>query len=31
MADEMLESEQGKIELLQRIGEIRGMLINLVF
>ncbi|GIO34996.1 MULTISPECIES: YaaR family protein [Paenibacillus] len=31
LADEMLESEQGKIELLQRIGEIRGMLINLVF
>lgn len=30
MADEMLESEQGKIELLQRIGEIRGMLINLM-
>lgn len=31
MADEMLETEQGKIELLQKIGEIRGMLINLVF
>ncbi|MNJ50868.1 hypothetical protein D3C77_461560 [compost metagenome] len=31
MADEMLETEQGKIELLQKIGEIRGMLINLCF
>ncbi|MNI94013.1 hypothetical protein D3C73_1520480 [compost metagenome] len=31
MADELLETEQGKIELLQRIGEIRGMLINLCF
>ncbi|MNH91680.1 hypothetical protein D3C87_765290 [compost metagenome] len=31
MADELLESEQGKIELLQKIGEIRGMLINLSF
>jgi uncharacterized protein YaaR (DUF327 family) len=31
LADDMLESEQGKIDLLQRIGEIRGMLINLVF
>ncbi len=31
MADELLETEQGKIELLQKIGEIRGMLINLVF
>ncbi|WP_106769565.1 YaaR family protein [Paenibacillus faecalis] len=31
MADELLESEQGKIELLAKIGEIRGMLINLVF
>ncbi|CAH0121967.1 MULTISPECIES: YaaR family protein [unclassified Paenibacillus] len=31
MADELLESEQGKIELLQRMGEIRGMLINLCF
>ncbi|MCJ8015097.1 YaaR family protein [Paenibacillus sp. KQZ6P-2] len=31
MADELLDSEQGKIELLQQIGEIRGMLINLVF
>lgn len=31
MADEMLESEQGRIEILQKIGEIRGMLINYVF
>ncbi|MGN7361017.1 YaaR family protein [Paenibacillus sp. SAF-054] len=31
MADELLDTEQGKIELLQRIGEIRGMLINLTF
>lgn len=31
MADEMLESEQGRIELLRKVGEIRGMLINLFF
>lgn len=31
LADELLESEQGRIELLQKIGEIRGMLINLFF
>lgn len=31
MADELLDTEQGKIELLQKIGEIRGMLINLCF
>ncbi|MBP2002683.1 uncharacterized protein YaaR (DUF327 family) [Paenibacillus shirakamiensis] len=31
MAEELLESEQGKIELLQKIGEIRGMLINFSF
>ncbi|CAM3094604.1 YaaR family protein [Paenibacillus sediminis] len=31
MADELLESEEGKIELLQKIGDIRGMLINLLF
>ncbi len=31
MAEELLETEQGKIELLQKIGEIRGMLINLCF
>ncbi|NMO97723.1 YaaR family protein [Paenibacillus lemnae] len=31
MADELLETEQGKIELLGKIGEIRGMLINMEF
>lgn len=31
MADELLETEQGKIDLLQKIGEIRGMLINICF
>ncbi|WP_281883828.1 YaaR family protein [Paenibacillus sp. YYML68] len=31
LADEMLATEQGRIELLHRIGEIRGMLINLFF
>ncbi|NOU98342.1 DUF327 family protein [Paenibacillus sp. LMG 31456] len=31
MADDMLESEQGRIDLLHKIGEIRGMLINLTF
>jgi len=31
MADELLESEEGKISLLQQMGEIRGMLINLSF
>ncbi|RTE08096.1 YaaR family protein [Paenibacillus whitsoniae] len=31
LADELLETEQGRIEILQRIGEIRGMLINLLF
>ena len=31
MADELLNSEEGRIDLLQRVGEIRGMLINLVF
>ncbi|MHA0857590.1 YaaR family protein [Paenibacillus sp. CMAA1364] len=29
MADELLESEEGKINLLHQMGEIRGMLINL--
>ncbi|WP_438348330.1 YaaR family protein [Paenibacillus sp. FA6] len=29
MADELIESEEGKIALLQQMGEIRGMLINL--
>lgn len=31
MADEMLLSEQGKIDLLVKVGEIRGLLINLFF
>lgn len=31
MADDMVESEQGRIEILHKIGEIRGMLINLLF
>ncbi|WP_438448927.1 YaaR family protein [Gorillibacterium sp. sgz5001074] len=31
MADELLETEQGKIEILYRVGEIKGMLINLSF
>ncbi|MFS0725097.1 YaaR family protein [Paenibacillus sp. 1P07SE] len=31
MAEDLLESEDGRIQLLQRVGEIRGMLINLFF
>ncbi|MHA7966237.1 YaaR family protein [Paenibacillus sp. CAU 1782] len=31
MAEELLESEQGRIDLLHKIGEIRGILINLLF
>ena len=31
LADELLQTEQGKMELLQKVGEIRGMLINLTF
>ncbi|UVI30340.1 YaaR family protein [Paenibacillus spongiae] len=31
MGEELLESEEGRIELLQKIGDIRGILINLVF
>jgi uncharacterized protein len=31
MADELIETEQGKIEILFRVGEIKGMLINLTF
>ncbi|MDZ4938589.1 DUF327 family protein, partial [Clostridium perfringens] len=26
-----LDTEQGRIDLLNKVGEIRGMLINLVF
>lgn len=31
MADELVDNEQGRLELLQRIGEIRGLLINILF
>lgn len=31
MAEDMLHSEEGRIELLNKIGEIRGILINLMF
>lgn len=31
MGEELLETEQGRIELLQRMGDIRGMLLNLLF
>lgn len=31
MADELLLTESGRIELLAKVGEIRGMLINLFF
>ncbi|MBY9082590.1 YaaR family protein [Paenibacillus sp. HN-1] len=31
MADELLDSEEGRIELLGKVGEIRGLLINLSF
>jgi uncharacterized protein YaaR (DUF327 family) len=31
MADSMLETEQGKIDLLVKMGEVRGLLINLFF
>ncbi|WP_337103114.1 YaaR family protein [Paenibacillus sp. YIM B09110] len=31
MAEELLESEEGRIDLLSKIGEIRGILINLLF
>ncbi|MWC31146.1 YaaR family protein [Paenibacillus sp. MMS18-CY102] len=31
MAEELLQTEQGRIELLSKIGEIRGLLINLFF
>ncbi|GAB6927999.1 hypothetical protein JCM10914A_19820 [Paenibacillus sp. JCM 10914] len=31
MADDLLGTEQGRIDLLNKVGEIRGMLINLVF
>ncbi|CAH1222753.1 hypothetical protein PAECIP111893_04897 [Paenibacillus plantiphilus] len=31
MGEELLESEEGRMELLAKIGDIRGMLINLFF
>lgn len=31
MAEDMLEHEEGRVEILHKIGEIRGLLINLVF
>jgi uncharacterized protein YaaR (DUF327 family) len=31
MADELLDHEQGKIKILNDIGEIKGMLMNLLF
>jgi uncharacterized protein YaaR (DUF327 family) len=31
MADELVDTEQGRIDILQRIGEIRGLLINILF
>ncbi|MCG7410799.1 YaaR family protein [Paenibacillus sp. ACRRX] len=31
LADELLQSEEGKIDMLNKVGEIRGMLINLTF
>ncbi|MBB6674886.1 YaaR family protein [Cohnella nanjingensis] len=31
MGEELLLSEEGRLELLQKVGEIRGLLINLVF
>ncbi|WP_046216580.1 YaaR family protein [Paenibacillus wulumuqiensis] len=31
MAEDLLNSEQGRIELLQRMGEIRGLLVNFLY
>ncbi|MFD0674869.1 YaaR family protein [Cohnella sp. GCM10027633] len=31
MGDELLRTEEGRIDLLNKVGEIRGILINLVF
>lgn len=31
MGEELLQSEEGRLDLLHKVGEIRGMLINLVF
>ncbi len=31
MADDMLEREEGQVDLLRRVGEIQGLLINVFF
>ena len=31
MGEELLQTEEGRIDLLHKVGEIRGLLINLVF
>ncbi|CAM3673267.1 YaaR family protein [Marinicrinis lubricantis] len=31
MADELLQVEEGRVNILHKVGEIRGMLINLLF
>lgn len=31
MAEELLDTEEGRLQLLNKIGEIRGILINLLF
>ncbi|MCC3377017.1 YaaR family protein [Cohnella sp. REN36] len=31
MGEELLHNEEGRLELLEKVGEIRGLLINLVF
>ncbi|TFE24159.1 YaaR family protein [Cohnella luojiensis] len=31
MGEELLRSEEGRIDLLQKVGEIRGIMINIVF
>lgn len=31
MGEELLQTEEGRLDLLHKVGEIRGMLINLVF
>jgi uncharacterized protein YaaR (DUF327 family) len=31
MADELLDQEEGRIKILQNIGEIRGLLVNMYF
>ncbi|MFC4303323.1 YaaR family protein [Cohnella boryungensis] len=31
MGEELLKSEEGRIDLLQKVGEIRGILINIAF